>query len=109
MTPLGTFATPDIRFDNIHIDNVGPLPPSNGYTYILTCIDRFTRWPEAIPIREITAETVVQAFLSGWMARYGDGFTQFVKQNGIEHIRTSPYHQLQMAWWRGPFKLLRWV
>ena len=40
VTPLGTLATPDIRFDNIHI---GPLPPFNGYTYILTCIDCFTR------------------------------------------------------------------
>ena len=29
MTPLGTFATPDVRFDNIPIDIVGPLPSSN--------------------------------------------------------------------------------
>ena len=39
-------------FDNIHIDNVGPLPPSNRYVYILTCIKCFTCWPEAIPIRD---------------------------------------------------------
>jgi len=31
VTPLGTFATPDARFDNVHIDIVGPLPPSIGY------------------------------------------------------------------------------
>ncbi len=45
-TPLGTFATPDARFEHIHIDLVGPLPPSNSCVYLLTCIDRFTRWPD---------------------------------------------------------------
>jgi hypothetical protein len=43
VTPLGTFANPDARFDQIHVDIVGPLPPSRGFTYLLTCVDRFTR------------------------------------------------------------------
>ena len=29
-TPLAMLATPDARFDHVHIDFVGPLPPSNG-------------------------------------------------------------------------------
>lgn len=41
--PIQAFPTPDSRFDSIHVDIVGPLPPSKGYTYLFTCIDRYTR------------------------------------------------------------------
>ena len=71
VTPLSTFATPDARFVMVHIDIVGPLPPSNGFRYILTCIDWFKRWPETIPITEITAETVAWAFVGSWIAHFG--------------------------------------
>ena len=68
LTPLGTFATPDVRFNHIHIDLVGPLPPCKGFSYLLTCVDRFTRWSEAIPLPDITAVTVAHAFITHWIA-----------------------------------------
>ena len=59
------------RFAHVHLDLVGPLPSSNGFTYLFTCIDRSTRWPEAIPLTGISAAECASAMFHGWISRLG--------------------------------------
>ena len=105
--PPQTFNMPHRRFDHIHLDIVGPLPPSQGYTHLLTIIDRFTRWPEAIPLKETDTETCARALVFHWIARFGmptdltsDRGSQFTsrlwtaitKLLGIKLHHTTAYH-----------------
>ena len=70
--PLAPFVVPERRFDHVHVDLVGPLPPSHGYTYLLTMVDRTTRWPEAVPLSStMAAVEVARAFIGCWVARFG--------------------------------------
>ena len=60
------------------MDLVGPLPPSRGFTHLLTVVDRYTRWPEAIPLSDTSTASVCSALLYNWVARFG-----------VPHLMTS--------------------
>ncbi|GBN30932.1 Transposon Tf2-11 polyprotein [Araneus ventricosus] len=106
-TKLSEFEVPSGRFCDVHIDLIGPLPPSRENIYCLTCIDRFSSWMEAIPLDNISADTVARAFYSNWIARFGtphklitDRRTQFRSETlqtlskicGIKLQHTTTYH-----------------
>ena len=66
---------------------MGPLPESQGFKYLLTVIDRFTRWPEVVPVKDIETQTVTKAYVQNWLAGFGvpshmtsDRGTQFVSE-----------------------------
>lgn len=97
---------PDKRFKHINIDLVGPLPKSDGYRYMLTCMNRFSRWPTATPLADIEAKTVARALINSWIPNFGvpheitdqgrqfesQLFNELAKLCGAKHIRTTAYH-----------------
>ncbi|BHF58862.1 hypothetical protein SprV_0100181700 [Sparganum proliferum] len=95
------------RFSHVHLDIAGLLPLSNGCSYLLTYVDRFTQWPEAIPLPDIVVPTVVKAFISRWVTIFGapstittDRGVQFESNHfqsllsflGCTRIRMTAYH-----------------
>ena len=109
-TTVEKMEIPTARFSHVHLDIVGPLPPSReGYTHLLAMIDRSTRWPEAVLLQEATTEAILDAFVARWVARFGvpanitsDRGVQFTSatwtdwcgEYGVRHIPTT-------AWCRG--------
>ena len=69
--PVGEFPAPDERFKHTHINITGPLLRCEAQSYLLTYVDRFSRWWEALPMPDITAYTTARIFLVRWVARYG--------------------------------------
>lgn len=95
-------------FEQISLDIVGPYPKSpRGNRYLLTVIDNLTRYAEAIPLREQSAEETARAFVENVVTRHGaparlvtDQGRNFVSRLfrevchllGIRKLQTTAYH-----------------
>ena len=59
----------------VYIDLVGPLPRDEyrgqKVTHLLTMMDGFTKWAEAIPVNDISAQGVAEVVVDQWVSRYG--------------------------------------
>ena len=106
--PIGNFPVPAKKFSEIHVDVVGPLPKSKNMSYLLTAVCRSSRLTEAIPMEKADAKSVAEAFISGWLQRYGacsriysdngntfqcDLWKELNKKLGIEVKFVPPFHQ----------------
>ena len=102
--PIPAFEEP---FRRVIIDCVGPLPKTkSGNEFLLTIMCACTRFPEAIPLRNIKAKTIVRALIkfftlvglpksiqsdqgSNFMAGL---FQQVLSELNIEQYKSSAYH-----------------
>ena len=94
--------------NTVSIDILGPLTNSSrGMKYILIMVDHFSSWVEALPLRNIRAKTVADAFFQDWVCRFGatnallsDRGSQFTSallrqlclRIGIDKIYNTAYH-----------------
>ena len=105
--PLQRYPPPSQKFRQLNVDIAGPLPNSNGYTYILVLVDRFSQWPVAVPMKDSRTQTIINALMHNWISLYGvpktitsDRGSQFLSQEWkgllkflvIRHIHTTAYH-----------------
>ena len=99
---LHTWEWPTNSWDRVHLDYDIPIQDS----MILVLIYAYSKWIEAHVVSSSTSEVTIE-HLSQIFAIHGlpksivsdngscftsEAFSKFVKQNGIQHIRTAPYH-----------------
>ena len=104
LQPIPAFDEP---FSRVIIDCVGPLPKTKkGCEYLLTIMCASTRFPEAIPLRNIKAKTIVNALVkfftfvglpksiqSDQGSNFMSGiFQQVMYELGIKQYKSSAYH-----------------
>ena len=99
---------PGRPFDKIAIDLATECETStSGKKHILTIIDHLTGWPEAFPIPDKSADTIVSTFINENLSVHmcpwyilSDNGTEFrnnlmdqvLQQLGIDRIFSAPYH-----------------
>ncbi|KAI0524720.1 hypothetical protein KFK09_004103 [Dendrobium nobile] len=60
-------------FESWGIDIIGPIDPpsSTGHKFILSTIDYFSKWAEAVPLREVKAQQVLKFFKENVVYQFG--------------------------------------
>ena len=91
------------------MDMIGQVNPltSKGHKWILTATDYFTKWVEALPMKNVTAKDAVNFFKEHIIYRFGipqtittdqgtaflaEEFKNFAKEMGIMLLQSSPYY-----------------
>ncbi|GFR41142.1 hypothetical protein Agub_g1791 [Astrephomene gubernaculifera] len=89
------------------MDLAGPLPPTkpHGFTYVMVCVEHFTKHAEFLPLRDKTADETARGLLEV-IARFSapaevvtdqggefeGAFSRLLEQCYVDHRPTSAYH-----------------
>ena len=105
----GMMCTPPVGepWIRVSVDITGPHPRSSrSNQYILTLVDHFSKWAEAIPLRNHTAPTVARALMIHVFSKFGaplqlltdrgtefesELFQELMKWMEIDKLRTTAY------------------
>ncbi|CAM8960548.1 unnamed protein product [Rhodiola kirilowii] len=94
-------------FDVWGVDFMGPLPSSQGNSFILVAVDYVSKWVEAIASPSCDAKVVIRMFKKIIFPRFGmpkavisdngshfkeKRFESMLKKHGIFHRCSTPYH-----------------
>ena len=105
--PMGERKVMSEPFESVAFDIVGPMPKGKGgHRFLLTAICMSSRWPEALPMKSITAKAVslgmaeifsrtgipLQLVTDQGAQFVGSVVTQLCRNLHIEKIQTTPYH-----------------
>ena len=64
------------------------MPTSrDGFKYALILVDHFTKWPEVVPLKEVSAPTIARAIHDQWICRYG--IMQRLHSDGASNVHGS--------------------
>ena len=108
---FGLQSFPDYCPNNyLCIDLIGPIrgSKSKGYLWILTCVDKASRFVAAVPLKDATSTTIAQALLNNWFYIHGVPrkllsdrganldvsiiMKDLYNVLGITKVRSTPYH-----------------
>ena len=99
VVPLHPWVKPDCPWSRVHIDNVGIFEG----TMFLLLIDAHSCWLEIHSTTTSTLNAMIELLRKSFSAlgilvcnnaaNYtSDEFAAFLKQNGVRHVRSAPYH-----------------
>ena len=81
-------------FESWGLDVIGPFKPSSslGHQYILAGTDYFSKWAEAVPLKEVRSEDVARFIRNHIIYRYGVPF-KIISDNAL-YFKCKPLQKL---------------